>query len=425
MKNYVIFKAAVVILLLLSPEIRAQIKNPAKTAEQKAEHRTNQGIDNTIDKGFDKIEEGIGNIFKKKDKKEKTETNEVAEAVTDESGDDTVSKKNSDQQTGKTDSGQQESVLTWNKYDFVPGDEVIFEDNLQGEENGEFPSRWDLYKGNIEIAEFGGEKVIMFRNGSPTIVPYFKDPAKDYLPDVFTIELDYYYPSGNLFEISLYDWKNQNSNSPTGYSYIKIWGNEMTMGTASSSYPGGKKDFNRWIHISIAHTNGKLKVYMDDTRLINIPRIDFDPSGLTIQVYHASNENLCYVKNVRIAKGGVKYYDRVMQDGKIIVNGIRFDVGKSTLKPESMGPINEIFKLMKDNPDLKFSVEGHTDSQGEDDFNMKLSQERAETVRNTLIKMGISSDRLTAKGWGESKPISNNASPEDMANNRRVEFVKI
>jgi outer membrane protein OmpA-like peptidoglycan-associated protein len=320
---------------------------------------------------------------------------------------------------------QEQSTLAWNKYDFVPGDEVIFEDNLQGEENGEFPSRWDLYKGNIEIAEFGGEKVIMFRNGSPTIVPYFKDPAKDYLPDVFTIELDYYYPSGNLFEISLYDWKNQNSNSPTGYNYIKIWGNEMTMGTASSSYPGGKKDFNRWIHLSIAHTNGKLKVYMDDTRLINIPRIDFDPSGLTIQVYHASNENLCYVKNVRIAKGGVKYYDRVMQDGKIIVNGIRFDVGKSTLKPESMGPINEIFKLMKDNPDLKFSVEGHTDSQGEDDFNMKLSQERAETVRNTLIKMGISSDRLTAKGWGESKPISNNASPEDMANNRRVEFVKI
>ena len=90
-----------------------------------------------------------------------------------------------------------------------------------------------------------------------------------------------------------------------------------------------------------------------------------------------------------------------------------------------MGPINEIFKLMNDNPDLKFSVEGHTDSQGDDAFNMKLSQERAETVKNTLIKLGISVDRLTSKGWGESKPISNNASPEDMANNRRVEFVKI
>ncbi len=74
------------------------------------------------------------------------------------------------------------------------------------------------------------------------------------------------------------------------------------------------------------------------------------------------------LKNVRIAKGGVKYYDRMMQDGKIIVNGIRFDVNKSTLKPESMGAINEIYTLMKDNPGLKFSVEGHTDSQGDDAF---------------------------------------------------------
>jgi len=115
----------------------------------------------------------------------------------------------------------------------------------------------------------------------------------------------------------------------------------------------------------------------------------------------------------------------MMQDGKIIDNEIRFDVNKSTLKPESMGAINEIYILMNDNPGLKFSVEGHTDSQGDDAFNMKLSEERANTVKNTLIKMGISADRLTSKGWGESKPISNNASPEDMANNRRVEFVKI
>ena len=179
------------------------------------------------------------------------------------------------------------------------------------------------------------------------------------------------------------------------------------------------------MHISIAYTNGKLKAYMDDTRLINIPRLDFDPKGLTLYTYHARNENLYYVKNVRIAKGGVKYYDRVMQEGKIIVNGIRFDVGKSTLKPESMGAINEIFNLMKENPDLKFSVEGHTDSQGDDDFHLKLSEERAIEVMNTLVDMGISSDRLAAKGWGETKPISNNASAEDMANNRRVEFVKI
>ncbi len=69
----------------------------------------------------------------------------------------------------------------------------------------------------------------------------------------------------------------------------------------------------------------------------------------------------------------------------------------------------------EENGDLKLSVEGHTDSQSDDALNMKLSQERAETVMNTLIKMGISADWLSAKGWGESKPISNNASPEEMA----------
>jgi hypothetical protein len=71
--------------------------------------------------------------------------------------------------------------LKWAKYDFVPGDRVIFEDNLEGEENGEFPSRWDLKEGVVEVAEFGGDNVIMFRDGAPSIVPYFKEAKEDYL----------------------------------------------------------------------------------------------------------------------------------------------------------------------------------------------------------------------------------------------------
>jgi len=414
------------LLIIISPEIKSQVKVDVKgKVNREADNRANNATDRAIDAGFDKIEEGVRGIFKKKDKK-KNDDKESAEVTSVEEESPGNAESNSQEVSSTSKSSQQKtSTLSWAKYDFVPGDQVIFEDNLLGEENGEFPSRWDLDRGNVEVAEFGGEKVIMFRDGDPTIVPYFKDPKEDHLPEIFTIEMDYYYPSGQVFAVSLYDWKNQRSVSPTGYTDIKIWGNEMSMGEAKSTYPDEKRDLNRWIHLSIADTNGKLKVYLEDTRLINIPRLDFEPSGLTINVYHASNTNLGYVKNVRIAKGGVKYYDRVMQDGKIIVNGIRFDVNKSTLKPESMGPINEICTLLKDNPALKFSIEGHTDSQGDDAFNMKLSEERANTVRSKLIEMGISADRLTAKGWGESKPISNNASPEDMANNRRVEFVKI
>ncbi|MBE9519090.1 MAG: OmpA family protein [Bacteroidetes bacterium] len=199
----------------------------------------------------------------------------------------------------------------------------------------------------------------------------------------------------------------------------------MDFGRSTSDHPD-KKNLaeRRWMHVSVAYTNGKLKAYMDETRLINIPRLDFDPKGITLYTYHASDDRLFYVKNVRIAEGGVKYYDRVMQDGKIVATGIRFDTGKSTLKPESMGVINEIYELMEKYPELKFSVEGHTDNVGDDASNMTLSADRADRVKNTLIEMGIASDRLSSRGLGESMPMDDNNVPEGRANNRRVEFVK-
>ena len=159
---------------------------------------------------------------------------------------------------------------------------------------------------------------------------------------------------------------------------------------------------------------------MDDTRLINIPHLEKNPSGLTI---NGLNDKM-YLKNIRIAKGGVKYYDRVLSDGKIIVNGIRFDVNKATIKPESNGAINKIFSLMNKQPELNFSVEGHTDSDGDDAKNMELSKARGKAVMERLISLGIDANRLKSTGWGESKPLADNGTAEGKANNRRVEFVK-
>ncbi len=167
-----------------------------------------------------------------------------------------------------------------------------------------------------------------------------------------------------------------------------------------------------------------MKAYIDETRLINIPHLAFDPMGISLYAYHGSDKNIFYIKNFRLAEGGVKYYDRMLQDGKIVANGIRFDVNKATLKAESMGIINEIVSLMKEHPDVNFSVEGHTDSDGELGFNQTLSEARAETVMNQLISMGIDAGRLTSKGHGESQPMDTNDTPEGKANNRRVEFVR-
>jgi len=80
--------------------------------------------------------------------------------------------------------------------------------------------------------------------------------------------------------------------------------------------------------------------------------------------------------------------------------------------------------LMVKKPDLKFSVEGHTDSDGDTARNLELSKQRGKAVMDLLISMGISADRLKYNGFGESKPIDTNSTPEGKANNRRVEFVK-
>ncbi len=145
--------------------------------------------------------------------------------------------------------------------------------------------------------------------------------------------------------------------------------------------------------------------------------------GLTL-LFNARNDKKGYIKNVRIAKGAVPLYDKLLTDGKFITTGIRFDVNKAPIKPESMGTINDVVKMMSDNPNLIFSVEGHTDSDGDDTSNQILSEARAKAVMDQLIELGIAANRLTSKGFGESKPINGNSTPEEKAQNRRVEFVK-
>ena len=381
--------------------------------EREAEKRSERRVNKKIDKEFDKAEDALDGKKKKGKKSEKGNNS---------------NSKNPSQENATT---IKKPNVVWSKFDFIPGDTVIFEDSPSlDEENGEFPSRWDLVKGQVEIANIDGENVMMFIDGNPKIVPYFKNAKKDYLPEVFTIEFDFYKPvKGNRITVYLYDDKNQEGVNYNMYMDISSGGVSEKLAKIVGELPGIDRKNSadaRWIHVSIAFTKGKLKVYMDDTRVINIPHYQGNPTGLSLQAYWADlgADKAFYFKNIRIAKGGVKYYDRVLSEGKIIVNGIKFDTNKATLKAESMGPINKIYQLMQKQPDLNFSVEGHTDADGNDDNNQTLSEARGKSVMNKLIEMGISANRLKSTGFGESKPLDNNSTPEGKANNRRVEFVK-
>lgn len=115
--------------------------------------------------------------------------------------------------------------------------------------------------------------------------------------------------------------------------------------------------------------------------------------------------------------------EAIDKDGKAVLH-INFDTNKASLKPDGQKVVDEIQKVLEQNPDLKLSIEGHTDNTGNADHNKKLSEKRANTVKFALAGKGIDIERLSSKGFGAEKPLVANDSEKNKAKNRRVELVK-
>lgn len=405
-------------------------KSAEKAAERAVTKKTEQKVSKETEKAMDTI---LGNGKKKKKR---------------------TSKKNKNQETTendnrKSDSRKNETVANdtpevpseteapeakaWSKYNFVPGEKIIFEDDLNREENGEFPSRWDLSQGSVENAKMSDENVINFENSS--IITPLMD-TENYLPEVFTIEFDAYFHdvtySWQSYNIRFWKGAGNHSEGKSKFYPIKVFKDGAITHT---NINGNAKEFDAhnaavgktigWKHIAISFNKRSLKVFVDEYRALNIPNFGHKPQMLSIQSYMYQQEGKpMAIKNIRIAEGGKKLYDRVMADGKFVTRGILFDVNKATLKLSSMGVINEVAKMMQEHTDLKFSIEGHTDSDGEETQNLELSKKRAAAVKEALVNYGVASSRFQIKGKGEGVPVSDNTTPEGKANNRRVEFVK-
>ncbi|GAA3574976.1 OmpA family protein [Snuella lapsa] len=423
-------------------KIKQRAEEAAKqTVLRKVEEKTTEKTEKAMDTLF--------NVDKKLKKNKGSSENEDSNE-----GDDTL---NDNTNNGENDSEFQDDTIElveepvappqvnkpWSKYNFVPGDHIIFHDDLNHEENGEFPSRWDLIKGNAENASFNNENIINLENGS-IITPLMETDA--YLPDVFTIEFDAYFDLeimknhlyNQVFKLRFWDGNSHSrlpNNESTYYPLhiyrfgalfdAKIKGQDRQFKNFEDTMMGMEPV---WKHIAIAFNKRSLKVFVDEFRALNIPNLGFKPKKVSIEGYthpHGKENFTIAIKNIRIAEGGKKLYDRVLTEGKIVTRGILFDINKSSIKPESSGVINEIAKMMQEHPDLKFRIEGHTDSDGSETHNNQLSEQRANAVKQALINLNIDASRMTIKGMGESVPVSDNNTPEGKANNRRVEFIKI
>jgi outer membrane protein OmpA-like peptidoglycan-associated protein len=296
------------------------------------------------------------------------------------------------------------------------------------------------------------------------LVPLMKN-SKNYLGDMFTVEFDFLsvksksdhklFPliefwapdkkgvdektNGPMFNSGNYYFGKSNYSPLMAFgkaadfkdnTYYYLWDNGDGEKDLKAGKGDLKLDFDTWHHIAISFNKRAWKVYVNGERVVNVPNVTTPPGWFRIILgrYYSGNDKQhgsILFSNFRVAKGAVPLYDRMMTDGKFITYGITFDVGKSTIKPESMGEINRIATLLKENPDLKFSVEGHTDSTGSAATNQTLSEVRSQAVVDKLVENGIVRDRLKAAGKGQTSPIADNGTDEGRAKNRRVEFVKI
>ena len=414
-------------------------ENAAKRAvERNVESATERAIDRAFSETEDAVEDAVrgesSNQGKKNKNKNKNNDNNNADAQGYDNGD-TQGYDNVDGAAQAKPQKGQSLEMTYAKSDFVAGDEIIFEDNLANEQMGEFPSQWDLIEGSVEVANIAGRQCIYFDPMGATVAPLMKD-MKSYLPDVFTLELDFFanrYGSGFCDGYYFRFYNAEKRVLEIDMNYTSTQGNKdihWNYDTPSGDYRVGDARIivqpEAWNHLAISFNKRALKVYVNGIRIANIPNMAAPVRFVVVgREWGTADTFREAITNIRLAQGAVPLYDRMMSDGKFITYGITFDVGKATIKPESMGEINRIVQLMTENPDLKFSVEGHTDSTGNPASNQTLSEQRSQAIVAKLVELGIAQDRLTAVGKGQNSPIADNSTDEGRAKNRRVEFVKM
>jgi len=180
-------------------------------------------------------------------------------------------------------------------------------------------------------------------------------------------------------------------------------------------------------HISFWVQKQRVRMYANDQKILDLPRgLQANYTYNIFRIDDNSDETTPLISNFRMAAGMPDMRNKLITEGKLVSYGIYFDVNSDRLKPESTPSIKEIASVLKDNPDIKVKIVGHTDSDGADDLNLGLSKRRAESVKNELVKAySIDAGRLESEGKGETQPLAPNDNALNKSKNRRVEFITL
>jgi OmpA-OmpF porin, OOP family len=424
-------KKIILLLIVAAPMIsKAQLGNFANRVKNKVITKTNARIDKKVDAEIEKTLDEI-------------EGKNQAPAK-------------GNQQTNQTPSSHP-GVQSHAKYDFVPGEKIIYVNDFATDAMGELPVGWNS-NGTGAVVTLSGQKGNWAQLLQNSV--YLTD-NKDSLTENFTVEFDLVLRRTNTkapFPVLAFGVLASGEYSSTANEllkgYINTFATELKiqpydnngsqihlntwaerkkyLATDIKNFGELQQQFNKVIHVAMQVQKERLRIWFNETKLYDLPKAippgtEINQLYFDVKRYGGEDTEVGYaIGNIKIAKGLPDTRHKLVEEGKFSTTGILFDVNTAVIKPESSGVLKEVADVLQKHSELKVNIIGHTDSDGSDAANLELSIKRAEAVKQALIKdFGIDGARLESDGKGESAPAGDNKTKEGKAQNRRVEFIKL
>lgn len=412
------------------------IKDLRKTAEESAkrtlERKVEEKTAETTEKAFESAMEAP-NIFKSKKNRKQTESSEPTEEK--------VQASNAESTGGSPKTTPTSSTKLSIAGQFIPNGQVMYTDYFERDAMGDFPSKWETNSGGeiITVDDFKALRT----SGTGFYVPMLPNPLPENYAiefDLFTFNLEYKGTTALRFAIHLVEEpltskakKGAEIEMPLWYKGASDYFLVETYGTPSKISNKIPYDYtqklNDIIHFTLIKNGKRVRLFLDETKVIDFPSLASENLGKYIQFYvrevDLQKDLVVAFANLKITEEGEDLRSKLLKAEGFSTTAILFQTASDQLQPASFEFLDKLGKVLKDDESLKIQIIGHTDSDGDDSSNQILSEKRALSVANYLTeKFGISGSRFQAIGKGESEPVNSNSSAEEKAANRRVEFKK-
>jgi flagellar motor protein MotB len=423
----ILFSAAIV-AATAQVDVMGKVKNQTN-------NRANNKVDQSINKGLDKIEEGIGGMFKKK----KTDSTQPTDQPQQQSDQTQQQPENGAQNTASAGSATP-SLQSYSKYDFVPGDRIILYEDFSQDAIGDFPALWTTNKsGEVNTLNIAPGN---WFNLNETEGNWWLLKEIDF-PENYIVEFDVIPKNqGGRYAVGLHLYGENSYNEMSDpYEHVQS-GLLIAVSTDGWEAKGfkdgqpqidGSSDLNpvqkeKLNHVILWVQKRRVRIYHEGAKVLDLPTLLYQGSKfnrLCFELYRGASCS-SFISNLKITTASPDTRSKLLTEGKLVSYGIYFDVNKDIVKPESYGALNDIAKVLKENPTVRVKISGHTDSDGDETLNLDLSKRRGASVKNELVNtFGIEAAQLETDGMGESQPVAPNDTPVNKALNRRVEFIKL